>query len=130
MKSWPSVYIGMSGVRPASSPKSYSKRPWVSVGHDSGSTAISRTPSSGTNGNAIPPRLDPPPQGAITTSGSRSPASCQLLLGLQPDHGLVQQHVVEDGPERVVGVGAPDAVAHRVGDRAAQRAGVVGLVDR
>ena len=44
MKSWPRVYIGSSGVMPAVSPKSYSKRPSVSVGHDDGSTATSRTP--------------------------------------------------------------------------------------
>ena len=112
------------------SPKSYSNRPWVSVGHDSGSTAISRTPSSGTNGNAIPPRLDPPPQGAITTSGSRSPASSSCSLASSPITVWCSSTWLSTEPERVVGVGAADAVAHRVGDRAAQRAGVVGLVDR
>lgn len=45
-------------MSPAVSPKSYSNRPWVSVGHDDGSTASSRTPASGTKGNAMPPRVD------------------------------------------------------------------------
>ena len=35
----PSVYIESSGVIPAVSPKSYSSRPAVRVGHDEGSTA-------------------------------------------------------------------------------------------
>ena len=52
----------------------------------------------------MPPRLDPPPQGAITTSGACLAGQRQLLLRLQPDHGLVQQHVVEHRAERVVRV--------------------------
>ena len=84
MKSWPSVYIGSSGVMPAVSPKSYSKLPSVSVGHDAGSTATSRTPASSTKGSDRPPRFDPPPQGAMTTSGSRSPAIASCSLASRP----------------------------------------------
>jgi hypothetical protein len=40
-KSWPSVYIGSSGVKPAVSPKSYSKRPAVRVGQDVGTLLAS-----------------------------------------------------------------------------------------
>ena len=54
----------------------------------------------------------------------------QLLLGLEADHRLVQQHVVEHRPERVVGVLTARRVAHRVADRVPERAGVVGVVDR
>ena len=126
MKSCPSVYIGMSGVSPAVSPKSYSNRPWVNVGHDSGSTARSRTPASGTNGNAIPPRFDPPPQRRDDHVGQPLARDLELLLGLEPDHRLVQQHVVEHRAERVVGVVAADAVAHRVGDREPSEPGCPG----
>ena len=69
---------------PAVSPKSYSKRPSVSVGHDDGSTATSRTSVSGTNGSAMPARFDPPPQHAITTSGFASPASASCSFASRP----------------------------------------------
>src|SRR6185436_17644644 len=74
-KSWPSVYIGSSGVMPAVSPKSYSNAPLVSVGHDDGSTASNRTDASFMNGSAIPPKFDPPPTQPTTTSGVVSPAA-------------------------------------------------------
>ena len=124
MKSWPSVYIGSSGVMPAVSPKSYSKRPSVSVGHDDGSTATSRTSASSTNGSASPPRFEPPPHGRDHDVGPRLAGQGQLLLGLEPDDRLVQQHVVEHRAERVVRVVAAGGVAHRVGDgqRRASRA--------
>ena len=69
---------------PAVSPKSYSKRPSVSVGHDDGSTATRRTAASSTNGSDRPPRFEPPPHGAITTSGSRSPAIASCSLASRP----------------------------------------------
>ena len=54
----------------------------------------------------------------------------KLLLGLEPDHCLVEQDVVEHGAERVVGVVARGGVAHGVADGGAQRTRVVGIVDR
>ncbi len=47
----------------------------------------------------------------------------QLLLGLQADHRLVQEDVVEHRPEGVVGVGPAGGVGHRVADGGAERAG-------
>ena len=85
---------------------------------------------SGTNGRAIPPRFDPPPQAPMTTSGQPFAGQHELLLGLEADHGLVQQDVVEDGAERVVRVRPGGRVAHRVADRRAERSGVVRVVDR
>ena len=102
----------------------------MSVGHDDGSTATRRTSASGTNGSAMPPRFDPPPQQPITTSGRVLARERELLLRLEPDDRLVQQHVVEHRAERVVRVVARRGVAHRVADREAERAGVVGVVDR
>ncbi len=78
------MYIGNNGVIPAVSPKSYSNFPPVRVGHDAGSTASNRTDSSVMNGNAIPPRFDPPPQDPITTSGPSSPASCNCSFASSP----------------------------------------------
>ena len=59
---------------PASSPKSYWKRPFESLGQDAGSAAIISTslPSLSLwrrNGNAIPEKFEPPPKQAITLSG-------------------------------------------------------------
>ena len=54
----------------------------------------------------------------------------ELLLGLQADHGLVEEHVVEHRPQRVVGVLTAARVADGVADRHAERAGAVGLVHR
>ena len=53
----------------------------------------------------------------------------QLIQGLQPDHRLVQQHVVEHAAQRVLGVLAGGGVLHGLADRdaqAAQRVGVLG----
>ena len=69
---------------PATSPKSYSKRPSVRVGHDDGSTATSRTSASSTNGNAMPAKFEPPPHEAITTSGRASPARASCSLASMP----------------------------------------------
>ena len=66
----------------------------------------------------------------MTRSGFSSPAACELLLRLQPDHGLVEQHVVEHRSQRVVGVLAAGGIPDRVADRHAQRARAVRLVDR
>ena len=106
---------------PAVSPKSYSKRPSVSVGHDDGSTATRRTSVSGTNGSAMPPRFEPPPQQRDHDVGARLARERELLLRLEADHGLVQQHVVEHRAEGVVRVVARRGVAHRVADREAER---------
>ena len=78
----------------------------------------------------MPLRFDPPPQQPMTTSGRALAGQRQLLLRLEPDDRLVQQHVVEHRAERVVRVVAAHGVAHRVADREAERPGVVGLVDR
>ena len=77
----------------------------------------------------MPPRFEPPPHEPITMSGSRSPGESQLLFGLEPDDGLVQQDVVEHRAERVVGVLARDRIADRVGDGRAERPGAVRVVD-
>ena len=45
----------------------------------------------------------------------------QLLLGLQADDRLVQQHVVEHRAEGVVGVGVGGGVLHRLADGDAER---------
>ena len=58
--------------------------PSVSVGHDDGSTATSRTSASDTNGSAMPPRFEPPPQLPMTTSGRASPASASCSLASSP----------------------------------------------
>jgi hypothetical protein len=78
----------------------------------------------------MPPRLDPPPHEAIDHVGMLLTCQGELLLGLEADDGLVQQHVVEHRAERVVGVVAADGVAHRVGDGGTERPGMVGVVDR
>ena len=79
-KSWPSVYIGIRGVNPATSPKSYWNSPRVSFGHPEGSTAITRIffPSVKffrRNGKPMPAKLLPPPKHPITMSGSASAIS-------------------------------------------------------
>ena len=76
--------MASSGVIPAVSPKSYSKRPPVNVGHDDGSTATRRTPASGTNGKEMPDRFEPPPQLAMITSGRSSPAIVSCSLASRP----------------------------------------------
>ena len=52
----------------------------------------------------------------------------QLQQRLLPDHGLVQQHVVEHAAEGVVGVGALRGDLDRLADRDPQRAGGVGVL--
>src|SRR5690625_7131493 len=83
-KSWPSVYIGINGVIPTVSPKSYRNCPRVNFGHEAGSLAIHRScfPSSRfnlKNGKVNPAKLEPAANGATTISG-KSPA---FSLGLQ-----------------------------------------------
>ena len=51
-----------------------------------------------------------------------------LLHGLQADHRLVQQHVVEHRAQRVLGVVALHGQFHGFGDGDAQAAGVVGAL--
>ena len=121
-KSWPRVYMGSSGVMPAVSPKSYSKRPSVRVGHDEGSTARRSTPASGTNGQRDPAEVRPATARPDDDVGSLLAGQGQLLLGLEPDDRLVQQHVVEHRSQRVVRVVATDRVAHGVADGRAERA--------
>ena len=73
------------------------------------------------NGNASPAKFEPPPTQPTTTSGN---AARELHLGdrLLPDHGLVEQHVVEHAAERVGGVVAAGGVLDRLGDRDAEAA--------
>ena len=40
-----------------------------------------------------------------------------LLLGLEADHGLVKEYVVDDGAQRVLGIVMRRGVLHRFGDR-------------
>ena len=130
MKSCPRVYIGSSGVMPAVSPKSYSKRPSVSVGQLDGSTATSRTSGSLMNGSAMPARFEPPPHELDDDVGARLARGGELLLGLEADDRLVQQHMVEHRTERVVRVGTRRGVGDGVGDREPERAGARRVGDR
>ena len=49
-----------------------------------------------------------------------------LLHGLEPDDGLMHQHVVEHRPEGVLGVVPGGRVLDRLADGHAQRAGAIG----
>ena len=115
---------------PAVSPKSYSKRPSVSVGHDDGSTATSRT-----LGVLHERQRQAAEVGAAAARGDHDvgqplAGQGQLLLGLEADDRLVQQHVVEHRAERVVRVVPAGGVAHGVGDGQAERARRRRVVDR
>ena len=132
MKSWPSVCIFISGVMPAVSPKSYAYTPLVSDGQLAGSTArivTSMRPASFSrrNGNASPPKFEPPPVQPIEHVRRQADLG-ELRECLLADHGLVQQYVVEDAAERVVGVGVLGGHLDGLGDRDAQRAGGVGVL--
>ena len=69
----------------------------------------------------MPAKLEPPPDAADhdvrVGAGER-----HLLLRLLPDHGLVQQHVVQDRAERVLRVVAGRCILHGLRDRDAERA--------
>ena len=73
----------------------------MSVGHDDGSTATRRTSASGTNGKRDATEVRAPAAAADHDVGPRLAGQRELLLRLEPDDGLVQQHVVEHRPERV-----------------------------
>ena len=82
--------------------------PWVSDGQDAGSTAritgsIRPASFSRRNGNASPPKLEPPPVQPTIRSGRLADLG-QLQQRLLADDRLVQQHVVEHAAEGVVGV--------------------------
>ncbi len=51
----------------------------------------------------------------------------QLLLGLEADHRLVHQHVVEHGAERIGGLGIGGRALDRLRDRQAERAERLGI---
>ena len=73
---------------PAWSPRSYSKRPSVRVGAAVGSTAttlVLRRPASfsASSGKVKPPKLDPPPTQATSTSGS-TPACSSWAFSSRP----------------------------------------------
>src|SRR5260370_11096396 len=46
----------------------------------------------------------------------------ELLLSLEPDHGLMKKHVIENRSERIVGVGARRRLFDRLGDGDSKRA--------
>ena len=85
------MYIGIRGVNPATSPKSYWKLPRVSFGQLDGSTATMRIFLPSTrflrrNGKPSPAKLLPPPKQPLTTSGSApaisicATASCPMTV--------------------------------------------------
>ncbi len=122
--------MGSSGVNPAVSPKSYSKRPSVRVGQDVGSTATRRTRFVRHEREADASEVGP---SAATTDHNVGPLLAgegQLDLGFLTDNRLVQQHVVEHRPQRIVGVRTASRVTDRVADRCTQRPGVLGVVYR
>ena len=82
---------------------------------------------SSTKGIEMPPKLLPPPWHPMTTSGYR-PRFAERRLRLLPDHGLVQEHVVEHRAEGVLGARVAHRLLDRLADRDAERAGVVRLV--
>jgi hypothetical protein len=51
----------------------------------------------------------------------------ELFFGFQPDHGLMQQHVIEHGTETVIRVFARSRFLDRLGDGDAERARAVGV---
>ena len=79
------------------------------------------------NGNEMPAKFEPPPAQPMTTSGALLAERRQLLLGLEADHGLVHEHVVEHGAERIGGLGIGRGAFDRLGDREPQRSERVGL---
>ena len=100
------------------------------LGQAAGSTAMIRTflflpvSLSAAKGNDRPAKLEPPPTQPMTMSG-RIVRLLELLLGLEADDGLVQQHVVEHAAERVLRVVAGGGVLHGLADGDAERAGRV-----
>ena len=95
------------------SPKSYSNVPSVSVGHDDGSTATRRTSASVDERQRDAAEVRAAAARRDHDVGPRLAGQRELLLGLEADDRLVQEHVVEHRAERVVGVVAADRVARR-----------------
>ena len=54
----------------------------------------------------------------------------ELFLGLQADHRLMQKHVIEHAPQRVLGVGVARRFLNGLGDGNAQRARAVRIVSK
>src|SRR3972149_4129208 len=112
MNVWPRVCIFISGVMPTVSPKSYTYRPFVRLGQALGSTAMIRVffrfvsllPA---EGEARPGQVAPP-AGPADHDVGLVVGLLELLSGLEADHALVDQDVVEHAAERVLGV-----LAHR-----------------
>ena len=83
-KSWPSVYIGISGRHARGVAEVVLEG---ALGEGGTRRRLDRHQTHrgvATNGSAIPPRLDPPPQLPITTSGRSSPASASCSLASSP----------------------------------------------
>jgi hypothetical protein len=129
-KSWPSVYIGSSGVKPAVSPKSSSKRPAVIVGQDVGSTANKADALVRHEREADASEVGAAAAAPDHNVGTLLASEGQLGLGLLADNRLVKQHVVEHRPQRIVRIRTATCVTDRVADRCTQRAGVLGVVYR
>ena len=78
-------------------------------------------------GKATPPKFEPPPDAADDHVGILA-GQLHLLERFLPDHGLVQQHVVQDAPERVLGVFVLDRVLDRLAYGYAERSRRVGML--
>jgi hypothetical protein len=93
----------------------------VSVGHEAGSTATMRVlaavlqvlPDKG-EGDAAEVRAAPD---AADHHVGVLACEVHLLQRFLPDHGLVQEHVVEHAPEGIFRVFVPDRVLDGLGDR-------------
>jgi hypothetical protein len=81
-------------------------------------------------GKAMPAKLLPPPVQPMIDVGVVA-GHLHLLLGLQADDRLVEQHVVEHAEPRAYLVSAdPGGDLDRLGDGDAERAGAVGVAAR
>ncbi len=74
------------------------------------------------NGNEMPGEVRAAAGAADHDVGALLAERGELLLGLQPDHGLVHEHVVEHRAQRVGGLGIGGRALDRLGDREAERA--------
>ena len=82
---------------------------------------------SAANGKDRPAKFEPPPAQPMTMSGLVV-RLLELLLGLEADHRLVHQHVVEHAAQRVLRVVARGRVLDRLADGDAEPAGRVRIL--
>ena len=133
MNVWPSVYILMMGARPTPSAESQVYSPLVRVGQAAGSTAMIRVPRplrrfSRMNGNAMPPKFEPPPAQPMTMSGY-SPAMSICLSASSPMTVWCRRTCGRNDPRLYFFVpSGRDGRFDAFGDRDAERTGMVGVL--